>query len=179
MDPIYAPREDSKLLAEQVEKFAFGDVLDMGTGSGMQAVVAARKKETKKVLAVDINPLAIEEARKKIKNPKIKWEASDLFQNVKEKFDTIIFNPPYLPEDALVKDLALDGGKKGYEIIERFLKNVNNHLKPKGIILMVFSSLTKRRKVDEFIKKNNLEYELLAVKHIFFEEMYVYRIERR
>jgi len=176
MDAVYAPREDSKLLAEQVEKYAHGNVLDMGTGSGIQAVVAARKKEVKNILAADINPLAIEEAKKKIINKKIKWVISDLFRNVGGMFDTIIFNPPYLPEDIRVKDLALDGGKKGYEIIERFLNSVNRFLKPKGIILLVFSSLTKREKVDSFIKKNNLKYKLLATKHIFFEDMYVYRI---
>ena len=49
---------------------------------------------------------------------------SDLFSNIKGKFNTIIFNPPYLPEDEF-KDKSLDGGKKGYEIIEKFLNKVS------------------------------------------------------
>ena len=98
--------------------------------------------------------------------------------DIKGKFDLIIFNPPYLPEDIKMKDLTADGGKKGYEAIERFLNNASNYLKKDGIILIVFSSLTKKGKVDEFIKNNLLEFELLEKQHIFFEELYVYLIKK-
>ena len=72
----------------------------------------------------------------------------------------------------------MEGGKKGYEVIERFLNAVSNFLKPDGIILTVFSSLTKKEKVDEFIKNNLLESELLEKQHIFFEDLFVYKIEK-
>jgi len=89
-------------------------------------------------------------------------------------FDTIIFNPPYLPEDVKLKDLTLDGGKKGYEILERFFNEVNNYLAERGICLILFSSLTKKDKINEFIKKNLLEFKELEKKHIFFEDLYIY-----
>lgn len=175
---IYEPREDSRLLAKYVKKYAYGAVLDMGTGSGIQALEAAKKKSVKKVIATDIQKSVIEHCRKNIKNKKIKFMQSDLFSNIKNiRFDTIIFNPPYLPEDAKLKDLTLDGGKKGYEIIERFLSKAKDHLKPDGIILIIFSSLTNKKRVDEIIKKNKLKSKLLGKMAIFFEELFVCRLK--
>ncbi|MBW2984942.1 methyltransferase [Candidatus Woesearchaeota archaeon] len=178
MEEVYEPREDSFLLAEQVKKYAKGVVLDIGTGSGIQAITAAKKKDVKSVIGVDKSKQAIDFCKKNIKNKKIKFIQSDLFSNVKGKFDTIAFNPPYLPEDLRLRDLTIYGGKKGYEIIEMFLSEVNDFLKPDGIILLLFSSLTKKDKVDGFIRNNLFEYKLLDKKHIFFEDLFVYLIKK-
>ena len=155
----------------------------MGTGSGIQAITAAHGINVKSVLAVDVQKSAIDYCRKCIKNRKIKFLVSDLFDGIKkdkqlknEKFDTIIFNPPYLPDELKVKDLTLEGGKRGYEVIERFLNEANTYLEPDGVILIVFSSLTKKEKVDEFIRNNLLEFELLEKQHYFFEDLYAYKI---
>ena len=94
-----------------------------------------------------------------------------------EKFDTIIFNPPYLPEQE-PKDVALDGGKKGYEVLERFFNEVKNYLNSNGVILVVFSSLTNKNKIDDIIKRNKLKSKLLEEKSLFFEKLYVYLIEK-
>ena len=59
-----------------------------------------------------------------------------------------------MPQELKVKDLTLEGGKKGYEVLERFLNNVSKYLKRDGKILIVFSSLTNKRKVDDLIRKN-------------------------
>jgi release factor glutamine methyltransferase len=178
-ESVYKPREDSTLLSGYVKEYAKGNVLDIGTGSGIQAISASSCNNVKSVLAVDIQKLTIDYCRKNVINKKIKFIASDLFENVgNKKFDTIIFNPPYLPNELKVKDLTLEGGKKGYEVVERFLNDVNGFLKPDGVVLIVFSSLTKKEKVDEFISKNLLEFELLGKQRIFFEELYVYKIEQ-
>src|SRR3989338_2826868 len=180
---VYDPREDSTMLEKHVRKYAKGLVLDMGTGSGILAIAAAQNSKVKSVIALDVQEEVIEHCKKSIIGKKIKFFASDLFEIFEKnsrlksrKLDTIIFNPPYLPEDIKMKDLTADGGKKGYEAIERFLNNASNYLKKDGIILIVFSSLTKKGKVDEFIKNNLLEFELLEKQHIFFEELYVYKI---
>jgi predicted Ser/Thr protein kinase len=94
------------------------------------------------------------------------------------KFDTIIFNPPYLPKDVKLKDLTVEGGKKGYEVLERFFNDVNDYLKPEGIILIVFSSLTKKDKVNEFIKNSLMEFKQLSKKHIFFEDLFAYLVKK-
>ena len=92
-DIVYEPAEDSFLLAEQVKKYAKGKVLDLGTGSGILAETALIN--TKEVLATDIN----EEAVKRLKQKGINARFSDLFSHITEKFNLIIFNPPYLPTE--------------------------------------------------------------------------------
>ncbi|MBI4141354.1 50S ribosomal protein L11 methyltransferase, partial [Candidatus Woesearchaeota archaeon] len=67
MNPVYFPREDSVTLAHQVSEHAKGVVLDVGTGTGIQAVSAAASSKVKKVFAVDINPAAIGFCRKNSK----------------------------------------------------------------------------------------------------------------
>ena len=175
---VYEPREDSTMLEHHVRQHAKGNVLEVGTGSGIQAIAAAQNKNVASVLATDIQKGVIEYCKKCIKNKKIKFLQSDLFKNIKGTFDTIIFNPPYLPQELKLKDLTIEAGKKGYEVIERFLDNVNKFLKSDGIILITFSSLTKKEKIEEFIKNNLLDFEELEKIHIFFEDIYVYLLRK-
>ena len=76
---IYRPREDSTLLEKYVRRYAFGSVLDVGTGSGIQAIAASKHKKVNSVLALDIQKEVIEHCKKSIKSKKIKL-------NEKEKF---------------------------------------------------------------------------------------------
>ena len=176
---VYEAAEDSLLLASVVKKYAHGRVLDMGTGSGIQAITAAKKKTVTSVLAVDKDPEAVKtvkELSKKIKHRELAAATSDLFTRVRGKFDTIIFNPPYLPQDEGVEDIALYGGKKGYEVVEKFLLASGKHLTRDGCILLLFSSLTNRAKVDEILEACLFEHTLEATQHLFMEELYVYKI---
>jgi len=182
---VYEIKEDSTLLESYVRQYAKGSVLDIGTGSGIQAIAAANNKNVNSVLATDIQQSVIEHCKKNIKNSKVTYLVSDLFQTFKKnknlskiKFDSIIFNPPYLPAELKIKDLTIEGGKKGYEVLETFFNDVNDFLKTDGIILIIFSSLTKKEKVDEFISKILLEYEILEKQHYFFEDLYVYLIKK-
>ncbi len=169
---IYEPAEDSYLLLEQVKKYAKGKVLDLGTGTGILAEAALEK--TKDVLAADVTEEAVDFVKKK----GVKAVKSDLFSNIKGKFDLIIFNPPYLPEEPKEPEdssLSTTGGKRGNEIIERFLLQAKEHLEEDGKILMVFSSLTPN--IDKLIKKYKYSYKKLSEKSFFFEKLYVYLIE--
>ena len=174
---IYHPREDSYLIQKHIKDYATSNVLDMGTGSGVLAKTAAECKKTKQVIAVDINPEVIEFVKKQ-KLDKVKVIQSDLFSNIKQCFDLVIFNPPYLPDDPRIKDVALDGGKHGYEVIERFLDDVNNHLNKEGKILLLFSSLSKKEKIHEFLQRNCFTYKQLDKEKHSFEELFVYLIEK-
>ncbi len=172
---IYQPSDDSYLLQEQVKKFSKGKkVLDLGTGSGIQAV-AAEKSGAKKVLATDTEEESIK-AVKKLGIPAIK---SNLFQKIRGKFDLIIFNPPYLPQD-LREDSessrATTGGKKGDELILKFLKQSIEHIRSDGIILLIVSSLTPKIRINNFLKKNILVCKVLSEKKIFFEKLQVWKI---
>ncbi|RMF54602.1 methyltransferase domain-containing protein [Candidatus Woesearchaeota archaeon] len=173
---MYEPREDSFLLRKHVERIAKGEVLDVGTGSGILAEAASRNAEW--VLATDISLSSLFFAKKGgVRAKNIAFLCSDLFSSIQNVlFDVIIFNPPYLPNDNNVRDIALDGGAEGYELIERFLKKAKFFLKSNGIILIVFSSLTKKDKVDWVIRREGYCYELLDKKKLDFEELYVYKI---
>ncbi len=176
---IYLPREDSFLIQIAVKDFAKGKVLDMGTGSGIQAVTAASNKNVKSVLGIDVNKKAIEYCRREVKNKKIKFAVSDLFSKVKGEFDTIIFNPPYLPADEYAPDIALIGGKKGYETVERFLDGAGKHLNETGVIILLFSSLTGREKIDELIGNNAFVFEQVQQKGVgLMETLHVYLIRK-
>jgi len=174
---LYEPREDSFLLRKYVKKHSKGRVLDMGTGSGIQAVEAAKKANS--VLAVDIDKKAVDFCKENIKNKKIKFIISDLFEKVRGKFDLIIFNPPYLPRDEFYDetDKALTGGINGWELVERFLKKAKNYLNKNGVILIIFSSLTNVDKVKQIIKENSYEYKKLEESKLPFEKLYVYLLK--
>ena len=180
---VYEPQEDSTLLEKWVRQLSFGKVLDMGTGSGVQAIAAVHHEGVESVVATDISREAIAYCRRNARHPKITCRVSDLFSAFgKGKrhavFDTLIFNPPYLPAELKPGDISLEGGRKGYETIERFLKGANDHLENEGIILLLFSSLTKKEKVDAFIRENLFGFELLEKRHYFFEDLFVYRIAK-
>ncbi len=172
---IYRPAEDSFLLAESVKKEILQNhpkkILDMGSGSGIQAETAIKAgAEEKNVFLVDINPLAI--AYLKNKFPKSEVIRSDLFEKLKtsSRFNLIIFNPPYLPDDEF--DIGIDtaGGEKGSEITNEFLEQAKKHLSGNGKIILLTSSLTKGINWKSYKKK------LLGKKKIFFEELYVWEL---
>jgi len=177
---MYQPAEDSELLAEAVRQVIKNqkpkNFLDMGCGTGIQSKTALNKGIGKEgILAVDIDDEAIKETKKL----GIKVLKSDLFDNVKKKFDLIAFNPPYLPEDNHDKGKDTTGGKEGWEIIERFLQQVKNYLTEKGRVLLLFSSLTNRQKIEEIIKLNGLQAEEIAIKKLFMERLFVFLIKRK
>lgn len=145
---VLIPRIDTEILVEKLideinSRNENVDVLDIGTGSGAIAVTIA--KETKaRVAAVDVSPKALEIAKQnaKINQVDIEFILSDLFENVKRKFDIIVSNPPYIESDEInllspeVKDfepiLALDGGKTGLEFYEKIINSAPKFLKSNG-----------------------------------------------
>ncbi len=177
---VYEPAEDSYLLAENIDAKPGETVLDVGTGSGIQAIVAA--KTAKSVLAVDINPKAVKLATSNaelngVKN--VEFRVSDLFENAGGRFDLIIFNPPYVPSyetDLLGKAWA--GGKDGREVIDRFLCEAGEHLTDEGRFLLLVSSLNKIDELGHEFKKQGFGFEAVAEKKLFFERLYVVKGRR-
>jgi release factor glutamine methyltransferase len=179
---IYQPAEDSYLLSESVNEYLknknkYINILDMGSGSGIQTQTC-KKLGFNNILAADINPDSI----KILKQKGFNTIHTDLFSNINpnEKFDLIIFNPPYLPEDKREpKDskLATTAGKQGYEIITKFLKQAKKHLEKHGKILLLFSSLSKPNIIKKQAERLGYNYKKLDFKKIAFEQLYVYLFE--
>jgi len=170
---MYQPEEDSYLMEKYVKEFARGKVLEIGCGSGILMEAALKKSES--VIGVDVDDESLRFCRKKGLNVK----KSDLFSKVNGKWDFIIFNPPYLPEDEnefiSTQHIDLVGGKYGYEVIERFFSKAGKYLNEKGEVLILFSSLTNKSKVESIMRENGFSYEKLEEKSVgLMERLYVY-----
>jgi release factor glutamine methyltransferase len=101
---------------------------------------------------------------------------SDLFENIRNKYDIIIFNPPYLPEDAREPASSkrnTTGGKKGNEIIIRFLQNAKNHLNKSGKIFLITSSLSE----DVNFKELGYQAKEIGCEKLFFERLCIWELE--
>jgi release factor glutamine methyltransferase len=174
MAGVYKPAEDSMLLLRHAQASVHGSVLDMGTGSGVLAVAAAHKPEVERVVAVDIDPDAIILARRRAEESgvldRIEFRIGDLFEVMDgEKFDCILFNPPYLPSEGPANEASWSGGASGSETIRRFLETTDGHLNPEGAIIMVHSSRTGLA-IAEVEKKYSVY--VLEELPLFFEKLY-------
>ncbi|WP_457752221.1 HemK2/MTQ2 family protein methyltransferase [Thermococcus sp.] len=178
---VYEPAEDTFLLAENLF-VKEGDVaLDVGTGTGIIALLMARKAHF--VLGVDVNPIAVKLARRNAELngiTNVEFRLSDLFEKVSEKFDVVTFNAPYLPgEPEEPIDLALVGGGNGRKVIDRFIEDVGDYLKPGGAVQIVQSSITGIERTLELLRKNGLKPQITAKKHIFFEDIVLITAQAR
>lgn len=161
---VYKPLLESKMLGYSVEKFGFGRFLDLGTGTGIQGIIAAKKNCN--VVFSDINPEAIKCAKMNAETHNVKGEfiLSDIFSNIKGKFNVIAADLPYMPskpiEEGVKRNYSFDGGLNGREIIDSFLSQYKKHVMKRHTILMTCSYWND---LDNYIKE--LDAEVVARKH--------------
>jgi release factor glutamine methyltransferase len=187
-EKVYEPAEDSFLAADTLTQIVKENekLLDIGTGCGILAVIAAKK--AKNVIATDLNPHAIKCAKLNAETnheaSKIEVRLGDLFQPIQktEKFDVIVFNAPYLPSSRCEQRTwigrAWVGGPTGRHLIDRFILKAPNHLKTYGKILLVQSSLTN---IDETLRKFqevDLKAQVIAEEKVAFEIVVVIQASR-
>ena len=177
---VYEPAEDTFLLADNLDLRQGERVLELGTGCGLLTILAA--KAGGKVVATDMNPSAIECARANAAThgvaDSVDFRLGDLFEPVSgERFDLIVFNPPYLPilpEEALGAplDLAWEAGPDGRAVIDRFLEELPDHLTPNGRAMFVQSSLADISKTLRALGANGFQVKILR-KRLPFEWLYL------
>ncbi len=175
---IYQPAEDSYLMQDilkkeippMLEKNPEIKVLEIGSGSGIHLETLFKlglKKEN--IFSVDIDEKSVAHCNLL----GFHCIQSNLFENIKDKFSLIIFNPPYLPKDArepCESQTATTGGKDGCEIINKFLEQAKDYLVPEGKIFLITSSLTKNINWLNYNKKQ------LGCEKLFMEELCVWEI---
>jgi len=185
-DSVYAPLEDSQLLAKAALQKCGGKILEVGCGSGFVSIFLAKLKKDTEICAVDINPDAVKAAKKNAKanGVKIEIKQSDLFEKVGERYDWILFNPPYLPTSEAEKiegglNLAFDGGKTGLDTAFRFLERLNKYLKKEGKTLLVVSTEQDLLKLNEKVRECGFSHKIVAQQNFFFEKIYVYELTQK
>jgi release factor glutamine methyltransferase len=178
-EKVYEPAEDTFLLAENLKVKKTDRVLEIGTGTGIIAILTSKIAEN--VIAVDINKYAVECTLKnsKLNQSDIDIRLGDLFDSTEgEKFDLILFNTPYLPtdEDERIDDeleAAWDGGPDGRLVINRFIEDLPAHLNPKGRVQLVQSSLADNEETIGRLIEKGFEVSITASERYFFEEVVV------
>jgi ribosomal protein L3 glutamine methyltransferase len=124
-------------------------VLDLCTGSGCLAILAAKAFPSASVDAVDISPAALAVARKNVARHRlgrrVHPKRSDLFARLQgERYDLILSNPPYVNAAAMAKlpaeyrhepRIALAGGRDGLDLVARMLAEAPDHLEADGLLV--------------------------------------------
>ncbi len=150
---VLIPQPDTEILVEKAIEIAEttqkNKILDMCTGSGCIAISLAKKINNAQITAVDISNSALNVANKNAINNnvenKIKFINSDMFNNIEEKFDIIVSNPPYIETETINKlgievqnepHLALDGGIDGLKFYKIIANNAFKYLNENGYLLL-------------------------------------------
>ncbi|HDJ22946.1 MAG TPA: methyltransferase domain-containing protein [Candidatus Aminicenantes bacterium] len=169
----------SEFMARHICVTPEDEVLDIGTGSGILAIVAGFK--ARRVLAVDINPEAVRIAQKNIKRhgleSTVRVIEGDLFSSLPSGsiFDVILINPPYLegiPQDNL--GLALYDPAKS--LIKRFFKEASHYLKPDGFVQMAYSSIAEPERVLRIANELGWRFQTLAESKELFETYIIWKL---
>jgi len=189
---VLIPRPETEILVEVVLGIIKDlrcrplDILDLGTGSGNIAISLTKESKVSRMVASDVSEEALCVARKNAAlnnvSERIRFARSGLFDNIKDSFDIIISNPPYvaaeefssLPKEVLAEPrIALDGGIRGTEILAAIIEEAPFHLNREGYLILEIGygqSGAVRRLLDssktlglQFIKKDYAGIERIVV----------------
>jgi release factor glutamine methyltransferase len=172
----------SRFMARNLELRPEDTVLDMGTGSGVLAVIAARVAD--RVVAVDLNPEAVNYARLNAMANGVEERVTvlqgDLFAALErdERFDVILFNPPYL-EGQPVRPIDHALFDPGHRLLDRFLAGAHHHLKPDGYVQILYSSIAGLQTFVSKVEKADWQASLVAEEKTITERFRIYRLTKK
>jgi HemK-related putative methylase len=167
---FFAQQLPTQLPAAQIE------VLDMGTGSGVCAIIAAR--HARKVTAVDINPAAVRCARANLLlnglADRVEVLEGDLFAPLAgRRFDVILFNPPFL--QGVPRDAA-DRAWRSTDVPERFATQLRDHLAPSGFALVLLSTFGGAREFVRQFQRHDFELTVVAEREYINEKLILVKL---
>lgn len=146
-------------------------VIDLGCGTGCIGITIKKKKPSSSVTLVDISEetliVAQENARRL--ETEVTIINSDYFSNIKDKFDVVISNPPYIKDNEEIEDivknnephLALYAGKDGLDAYRQILANIKEHLNNHYLIAFEIG-YTQKEEVINLIRENLPDSTIIA-----------------
>lgn len=147
---VLIPRQDTETLVEEALKVIKPGmkVLDMCTGSGCIIISIAKNVMDLQCTGSDVSKQALLVAKENAKQNEVEveWNRSDLFENINEKFDFILSNPPYIATAKILKLMpevrdfepfeALDGKEDGLYFYRQIIEKAPEYLNPDGYLYM-------------------------------------------
>lgn len=165
---VLIPRFETELLVEKtlnlIENIPLEKpkILDIGTGSGCIAITLKKKINSATITAIDISSKALNVAIDNAKLNKVDIEFIEkdiLKEDIENKYDVIISNPPYLSEDDITgkeieyePQIALYSANKGLLFYETIIKKSVNHLNKNGILAFETGN-NHHDKIKEYLNK--------------------------
>jgi len=142
-------------------------ILDVGTGSGVIGLSLAVKFPQANVCAIDISEDALSLARENAAqlrlSERVRFQKSDLLENVSERFDLIVANLPYISmqdrhllarEVLHDPEVALFGGSSGDELVRELIEQAPAHLEPGGLLALEIG-LGQAEGLSHFLRQKN------------------------
>lgn len=165
---VLIPRPETELLVEKVLQEDFDSILEIGTGSGAIAIVLAKQMKNVQIEASDISEKALNIAGQnaELNNVSINFIQSDIFENIKGKYDIIVSNPPYISKkeyDNLAPEIrdyepeiSLLAKDEGLFYYKKVLENAKDYLTDKGKIYFEIG-YDQAEKIREIAKENGFD----------------------
>jgi release factor glutamine methyltransferase len=151
-------------------------VLDVGTGSGILALTAAKKGA--RVMAIDINPKAVETAQQNAVGNGLEVEVlqSDLFSELSQQFDVVVVNPPFfMSEVNSVAEHAWNAGEGG-AYFDRFFEKLENVTHINSSVYMVLASNCNIPEITQKANAFNYTLKLIRQKDFWLEKGLIYNV---
>lgn len=169
---MYTPSDDTFLLADCIRQYYGGRALEIGVGSGL--LLNILEKNFTYVAGSDIDLQALQHCKQQKTTSAnvllVCCDAGSAFGI--GKFDLIVCNPPYLPnDDNNTRDPAVHGGPTGIEITVHFINSAMPLLAGDGKMLIVVSSFTNSSALDKVIVENKMHKKILKKKRLFYETL--------
>jgi len=168
---VLIPRPETEILidlvSEIIAKEKITSVAEIGVGSGAISIVLARKFPTLHIIATDISDMPIKVAGDNIRHfalqEQIELRKTNLIDEVDEKIELVVSNPPYIAEDFILgsnvvdhePEEALFGGRVGDELLKQIILDVRK----KGTrFLACEMGYDQKKSIEDFIKDFGVEY---------------------
>ena len=168
---VLIPRPETEILIDTVilhaKDFNHPTIVEVGAGSGIISIILALHVQSAKIIAVDISDEALEVAKINARKfgviDKIDFRQSNILENVEEKVDILVSNPPYIKKDEILEknlsyepDIALFGGDIGDEILKQL---IDETIKRDINMLVCEMGYDQKDKITNYLKKYNRKAE--------------------